>query len=213
MSFSLQAAAPNNKDEVEAMLEQQKEMAKTFGKGRISKQDVAFYIQYYGDPTEAPGPRFGMQVEAGVQLYHKWLDVQRRIVLRLSTGDFKAFVKCVQAKKKGNGGGVKVNHKKLLQELVNKILKCTDADKEKIAATKLKQNLPINSRVRLGTKRGHVVQCLLGGAMYMFISDQEKKNKDVRQPEMVPSEAVTPLCAGCGEEDGMYNCSKCKVVS
>ncbi|KAL3910181.1 MAG: hypothetical protein SGILL_007796 [Bacillariaceae sp.] len=211
MAFSLQAAGSDF--DADAVFAWQEEKAKTFGLGPISKQDVSFYIKYYGDPTEAPGPRFGLETDAGIDLYNKWLDVQRRIVLRLSTEDFKAFVLCIKGKKKGNDGVKMSSPKKRLQKLTMRILNCTDEDKEAIAAAKFKQNLRLDARVRVGTKKGRIFQVMLGGAMYSFLSDEEHSNENMRQPDIVDSNAVVPLCAGCGDEDGVYNCAKCKVVS
>ena len=56
------------------------------GVGQVTMEDLVFYKNHVGD--EAPIDRFGGDFQA----YNHWTDIQRRIVIRLSTKDIRAVL-------------------------------------------------------------------------------------------------------------------------
>ena len=60
------------------------------GEGPVTKESLLFYKNHAGD--EAPAVRFNSLGE-----YSKWMDIQARIVKRLSTKDFGRLLECIEA--------------------------------------------------------------------------------------------------------------------
>jgi hypothetical protein len=166
-----------------------------FGQGPITHQDIVFFLKFHG--PEPPGIRFNGDFGAN----HRWMDVQRRIVNRLSTRDFRRLLKAKDD-----------DDRAVLQELATKILECSKEEQKQLAALKVKKNLHSGTRVRVGDDKGQVTFCMMGGHQYSVVLDK-KKNPHCNTCEMVQAEDLVPLCAVCDEKDGIYSCSKCKVVS
>lgn len=176
-----------------------------FGEGPIHQQDIAYYIQYFGD--EPPAPRFGAKDPSDMSWfprYNCWMDIQRRIVQRLSTQDFQSFCGAIQS---GNDGDEKK------EALVAKILNCSDAEQEALAKAKSKKNYLSGTRVRLGQDKGAITYVMMGGAQYGVVLDKVKQaNPHCMTLETVTPEQLAPLCSVCDAVDGTYSCSKCKVA-
>lgn len=175
-----------------------------FGEGPIIQQDIAYYIEYFGD--EPPAPRFGAKDRSDMSWlprYDHWMDIQRRIVQRLSTQDFQAFCDAI---KSGKDDGKK-------EMLVAKILNCSDAQQETLAKAKAKNKYPSGTRVRLGEDKGRITFVMMGGSQYGLVLDKAKQaNPHCTTMKTVKPEQLVPVCAVCDALDGAYSCSKCKVA-
>ena len=174
-----------------------------FGNGPVTLEDLAIYAKGHGKAP--PGLRF---VDSAS--YQRWLDIQRRITTRLSTGDFARYLECVELSKKGETAVSKA-----MEELTHKILNCSKEEQAKIASHKETLILPPNTRVMVNTKhgkaKGSVAFPIAGGTEYLVTLDEDKAMSphyhDVNQ---FKCEEVMPLCSEC-DEIGSQRCSKCKV--
>jgi MYND finger len=140
--------------------------------------------------------------------YNKWMDIQGRIVSRLSTNDFKRFLDCIEKMKISNQVDAKANE--VWKEITDMVLKCSVELQQKIEQDRV--IFHAGTRIRIGSNKGSIAFAMAGGFHYGVILDtMAKANKDVRAIETLKPESFQMLCLGC-DLDAKHHCGKCKVA-
>jgi 6-phosphogluconolactonase (cycloisomerase 2 family) len=178
--------------------------------GPINTNDINVYVHYYGD--DSPGEQGTSP--AGFSVYMAWSEAKEKVLARLSTEDVKAFHATIDSFQKNTKAGAdNAANRKVLSEYYKKILACTEDEKKALAEAKLKQNLQSGTRVRVGKDKGSIVMVLDGGVSYAVILDKAKEaNPHCHYTQGFTKGDFVPLCDVCDDDDGKFNCSKCKMV-